>query len=61
VVLKRDALEAKASVRVPVSDLVLRNVQESAYAYTLLLIYKTRQVRLEKTDTLDILFPELPT
>ena len=60
VVLKRDALEAKASVRVPVSDLVLRNVQESAYTYTLLLVYKTKQVRLEKTDTLDILFPELP-
>jgi hypothetical protein len=61
VVLKRDALEAKATVRVPVSDLVLRNVQDSAYAYTMLLVYKTRQVRLEKTDTLDILFPEVPS
>lgn len=44
----------------PVSDLVLRNVQESSYTYTLLLVYKTRQVRIEKTDTLDILIPELP-
>ena len=61
VVLKRDALEAKATVRVPVSDLVLRNVQDSAYAYTMLLVYKTRQVRVEKTDTLGILFPEVPS
>ena len=60
-VLKRETLEAKANVRVPVSDLVLRNVQESSYAYTLLMVYKTKQVRIEKTDTLDILIPELPS
>lgn len=59
VVLKSDHLEATASVRVPVSDLILRKMQDSQYSYTQIVIRSTGQTRSQKTDTLDILFPDL--
>lgn len=59
VVLKRDQFQAEAQVRVPVSDLILRKVQDSQYAYTQIVIRSSGQKRTNKTDTLDILFPDL--
>lgn len=59
VVLKSDHLEATASVRVPVSELILRKVQDSQYNYTQVVIRSNGQTRSQKADTLDILFPEL--
>lgn len=59
VVLKSDHLEAKASVSVPVSDLILRKVQDSQYSYTQIVIRSNGQTRSRKTDTLDVLPLEL--
>jgi hypothetical protein len=59
VVLKGDHILAEAQVHVPVSDLILRKVQDSQYTYTQVVIRTTGQSRSVKTDTLDILFPDL--
>jgi hypothetical protein len=59
VVLDRQHLTADAHVRVPISDLVLRKVQDSQYQYTQIVVTGTGQTRAQKTDNLDILFPDL--
>jgi hypothetical protein len=58
VILKRDALEAQAKVRMPVADVVLRKVQEAEYGYTLVVMRQSGQTRLRKRDSLDILVPD---
>jgi hypothetical protein len=58
-VLRPGSLEGVAEVRVPVSDLVLRRLQESEYAYTLIWIRGTKQTRESKTGQDGLLVPEL--
>ena len=60
VTLEANFLEAKGHIRVPVSDLVLRKEQKSEYRYTQVTVHKSgRQTRTQKSDSLDLLFPEV--
>ena len=59
VVLRPGQLEAAADIRVPLKDVILRKQQDSGYRYTQITIRGTQRTREEKTDKLDILFPEV--
>ena len=52
-------LSGEAKIDVPLEDLIVRKQRESEYGYTQITIRGTKQVREKKTDTLDILFPEV--
>ena len=52
-------LSAEAKINVPLEDVIVRKQRESEYGYTQITIRGTAQVREKKTDTLDILFPEV--
>jgi hypothetical protein len=53
-------LSAEAKIQVPLEDLIVRKERDSEYGYTQITIRGTKQVRERKTDSLDILFPEVP-
>jgi hypothetical protein len=59
VVLRPDHLEETVTVRVPLRDVVLREVQDSHYRYVQTVMRGSEQIRTEKEDTVDLLVPDL--
>lgn len=58
-----DQLKARTTVRLPLEDLILRRLHEGTYRYKVTVIRPRSRDRHEDwiTDSIDILFPELPS
>jgi hypothetical protein len=59
VVLRPNKLEVEGNVRVSLADLILRKAQDSEYRYTQVIVRQSGQERSQRSDTLDLLFPQV--